>query len=107
MKSREFAERIKRATPDERREITRGYVAWIFDGARAQGWYRAGPIILGASALIALDVAVLGNGSVLIYALCAGGALLGAWLTAIAFRREREWRRTHPFHVRGDDAQVR
>ena len=92
-----LAMRIKSASPNDRSELIQRYIAWIREGARAQGGYRWGliPFFFG---VLALYFAVVGMGQAWV-ALGAIGVAFGAWLTRIAWRRERDWRRTHPFQM--------
>jgi hypothetical protein len=95
---KDLAARLKAASPSERQELTSNYIAWIFRGARAQGWRGGvGMIVLGLSAFVALESAIYGFRSVWIYVLAALGAAIGILLVRVAFRRERDWRREHPF----------
>lgn len=95
---KEFAERIKSASANERWQLLGAYARWIAKGAKAQGVFGlVGILLLGASAYLALMLPVAGLGSITAYFGCALFAIVGIFLFRIAARREREWREANPF----------
>ena len=96
--AKRLLDRLKPASPMERRELTQKYIAWIFLGAKAQGWRGGvGLMALGSSALLGLESAIYEVRSIWIYVIAAFGICIGFLLARAAFRRERDWRRENPF----------
>jgi hypothetical protein len=95
---RKFAEHVKAAGPDERRELVSRYERWVFAGARAQGRLNQfGVAILGVAVFAIFLLAVEHVGSWISYAVSMIGVGIGLPLAVRASRRERDWRRANPF----------
>ena len=71
---------------------------WIKQGARAQGAWGWGIVLVGGGLCAALISWIDGLRSAPLYAICALVTLVGAPISREAFRRERKWRRDNPFH---------
>lgn len=89
---------LRNASPEERRALWASYGEWIKAGAKAQGPWAWGVALFGVSMFVSLLVAACGVGSIAIYVACGLGAAVGFFIARIAFRRERDWRRAHPFY---------
>jgi hypothetical protein len=99
----EFARRFREAGTTERVRLVGRYVKWTLQGARAQDGYRYGVIPL----LLPIYAAILWHrefGSVGLYLACVIATALGAYLTIIALRGERAWRRANLFQYSDEDA---
>ena len=96
---RTFATALRAADPAGRRTLTREYRDWVFRGAKEQGWYASGGILLGGSVFATLLPTFDGSGfyPIWLYLVCGLAALLGAALLRVGFRKERDWRRANPF----------
>jgi hypothetical protein len=94
---KELAKRLEEADFSGRLRLISRYKDWIVTGARAQGAFRYGFVLVALSAAFALVIAIRLPSQLWLCTLCLPLALVGGWLSFIAARRERDWRRTHPF----------
>lgn len=100
----ELARRFKEADLSGRVRLMGRYKSWIVAGAQAQGPFRYGFVLLALSIFSALMIAIRLPDRIWLCALCVPFGLIGAWLSFIAARRERDWRRAHPFSYEDPDA---
>jgi len=90
------------ATHAERSRLISSYRDWIFAGAKAQGIWSGGIIILGISAYTLVLGVADGSRSPLLIGACVAGVVIGAFVFGIAARREREWRCANPWRGPGE-----
>ncbi|GAB4522924.1 MAG: hypothetical protein Tsb0010_07150 [Parvularculaceae bacterium] len=94
----ELAERLREASPAERKRILDAYGKWIRDGAQVAALrvFASFLLFIASALLISIEIN-LDTHRVVIYVAAALSAAVGARLLLDASRREREWREANPF----------
>jgi len=98
-----FALKLRAAAPSERGRLFASYRDWVRAGAKAQGIWAGGFVLLGVSAFAAIDGWFSGFRSPLYLGVCVIALGVGTAGAAIAMRREKQWRQANPWSGQAKD----
>lgn len=97
----DFAVEYVAAHPRDRGRLIASYADWVVQGARAQGPWQWGFLILACSAFAMFTAWQGGVEHWEFWATSSAGACAGALASWVACRRERAWRQANPWRGRG------
>ena len=97
----DFSVEYAAAHPRDRGRLIASYGDWVVQGARAQGPWQWGFLLLGGSAFAMFTAWQAGIGHLAFWVTSSVGACAGVLASWVASRRERAWRQANPWRGRG------